>query len=364
MSMLNQEYDTMSAFGLTSRQTALMFSLELLCVRLDAASEKNVESKALKNQWLTDWKSFIENILDGQQLLEDEKTLVKAFKEELDSSSNKTWYYLIILEVVTFRAYTSLGHDRDKLYSKLKYADQVAFIKLIISEIGTGSPETADRFAKMYEKAINKGSGKTQKRAIKALSILAVGAITAATAGALAGPIAVSLFGSQFAGLGGAALVNACLAFAGGGAIAAGGAGMAGGIMTIVGGGALLGATGSGAAVTAFSLFARTTPEFALSQAAKLDVVLREIILNEQRDIKAAQDILKQYRDHIAELNKELSLMKSENEQNKSDIKNLTESIGYMERIFKDLTRFTSSYEIGLETTNHDGDEYEEEFEG
>lgn len=359
MSTLNQEYDTMSAFGLTPKQTALMFSLEVLCTRLDAASEKNVETKSLKDQWLTDWKLSIEKHLNSQQLKEDEKSLVEAFQEELGNSNSKTWYYLIILEAVTFRAYTSLGGDRDKLYSKLKYTDQVAYIKLLISEIGTGSPETADRYARMYEKAINKGAGKAQKRVIKALSVLAAGAITAATAGALAGPISVALFGSQFAGLGGAALVNACLAFIGGGAIAAGGAGIAGGVLTIVGGGALLGAAGGGATVTVFSLIARATPELALSQAAKLDVVLREIILNEQQDIKAAQDILKKYKDHIAELNKELSLLKSENEQNKSDIKNLTESIGYMERIFKDLMRFTSSFEVGIETTNYTGDEIE-----
>ena len=65
--------------------------------------------------------------------------------------------------------------------------------------------------------------------------------VTIATAGALAGPIAVALVGSNFAGLSGAALTSACLAYLGGGAIAAGGAGMLGGTAVIVGGGAALG---------------------------------------------------------------------------------------------------------------------------
>ena len=53
--------------------------------------------------------------------------------------------------------------------------------------------------------------------------------------------IAVALVGSNFAGLHGAALTSACLAYLGGGAIAVGGLGMAGGTAAIVGGGAVLG---------------------------------------------------------------------------------------------------------------------------
>lgn len=74
----------------------------------------------------------------------------------------------------------------------------------------------------------------------------------------MAPAIAVTLVGSNFAGLSGAALTSACLAYVGGGAIAAGGLGMSGGIATIVGGGAILGlgvGAGVGSAVGAVSLW-------------------------------------------------------------------------------------------------------------
>jgi hypothetical protein len=57
--------------------------------------------------------------------------------------------------------------------------------------------------------------------------------ITIATAGVLAPAIAVALVGSNFAGLSGASLTSACLAYLGGGAIAIEGAGMAGGTIAI-----------------------------------------------------------------------------------------------------------------------------------
>ncbi|HZK01698.1 MAG TPA: hypothetical protein VFC96_02430, partial [Anaerovoracaceae bacterium] len=48
MAMLNQDYDTLSAFGLTPRQTCLMFSLEKLLARNDANQEKKVELRLSK----------------------------------------------------------------------------------------------------------------------------------------------------------------------------------------------------------------------------------------------------------------------------------------------------------------------------
>ena len=109
------------------------------------------------------------------------------------------------------------------------------------------------------------------KTVITSLSITAVIAIiTIATAGALSGPIAVALVGSNFAGLSGAALTSACLAYLGGGAIAVGGAGMLGGTIAIVGGGAALGigvGAGIGGAVGAVGLVGKKNT---IMQSAKL----------------------------------------------------------------------------------------------
>ena len=164
---------------------------------------------------------------------------------------------------------------------------------------------------------------KVTKIALGVVSTVAVAAIVAATAGVLAGPIAVALFGSQFVGLSGAALTAACLAMAGGGAIAIGGTGMIGGIAAIVGGGALLGMAGGGAAISAVTLFVASTPQLALTQAAKLEVVLKEIVLNAQKDIKSAQQVLENYRNQIMNLNSELAKIRLDSEKNKKTISNI-----------------------------------------
>lgn len=79
----------------------------------------------------------------------------------------------------------------------------------------------------------------------------------------------------------GAAAISAGLAALGGGAVAAGGFGMAGGIAVLVGGGSLLGAT-AGTAVGAS--IASLGSNAVLSEAAKLQVVLKEIVLAIQKD--------------------------------------------------------------------------------
>ena len=104
------------------------------------------------------------------------------------------------------------------------------------------------RLRKCYDRVIRE-LNEVLKNAFKSIAITAGVVIAAiATAGAFAPAIAVALVGSNFAGLSGAALTSACLAYLGGGAIAAGGLGMAGGTMAIVGGGAVLG-LGVGAGV-------------------------------------------------------------------------------------------------------------------
>lgn len=354
MVALHSDFDVLSAFGLTAEQTLFLFSLEKLLARKEVETDKDKKQAILKEDWINRWTTSVEQVLTNgndlpSHLISDQSALVDAFKNALSDSTVLTWYYLILLEAVTFRAYTPLGKDKasDKVYSKLHYKVPTDFLKELVTQVGIGSPDLIDRYLKMYNKAIRKGSGAAQKAAIKVLTVIAAGAVVAAGAGAFAGPIAVALFGADFAGLGGASLTAACLAFIGGGAIAAGGAGMAGGVLAIVGGGALLGVAGGGAAVAGFSLM-ESSPELALSQAAKLDVVLREIILNGQHDVKMAQSILERYKEQIANMQKEVERLKLEHDTDKNLIKNLARSIKYMEILYRDSETFTSSFGIGV----------------
>ena len=104
--------------------------------------------------------------------------------------------------------------DYDKIYSKLKFDvdKNYEYIKKILVSHKVLSAEKIDRLDKTYLKSMSKLSNKMGRLAM----IAAIAALAAAGAAVFAGPIAVALIGSQFAGLNGIALVNACLAMLGG----------------------------------------------------------------------------------------------------------------------------------------------------
>ena len=173
-------------------------------------------------------------------------------------------------------------------------------------------------------------------------------------AGAFAGPIAVMLFPSQVGKLAGAALVNACLAMAGGGAIAVGGGGMAAGVITIVGGGALLGLAGGGTLVGGINLLISSTPDLTLTQAAKLQVVLKEIILIAQKDIICAQEVLEIYKSNITNLSTHIKEQQLHKDKDHKTIKDMEKSLSYMEKAFKDMESFLTDFQGGNDDQNTD----------
>ena len=198
------------------------------------------------------------------------------------------------------------------------------------------------------------------KTTITAVSIGAGAALLIViTAGALAPQIAVLLVGSEFAGLSGAALTSACLAYLGGGAIAAGGLGMAGGTVAIVGGGAILG-LGAGATAGGITAVAGLSGKKAtIMQSAKLMVSVREIFLNEEKDVTYSTAVYERYVANIAEIEKDLVELrlkadvasKEEKKELKEKIKNAEESANAMRIAMKSMNKFISSYKVGLGIT-------------
>ena len=112
-----------------------------------------------------------------------------------------------------------------------------------------------------------------------------------------------------------------------------------------MGGGALLGLAGGGAIAGVNLLF--QSPDFTLTQAAKLETILQEVILNAQHDICSAQKIIAQYREQIGELTKRITILELENKQNKKDLDSIKISLKYMKTSCMDMNVFTSSFEIG-----------------
>ena len=129
-----------------------------------------------KEHWLEHWSACLQATMDDEITFYTYEELLDTVANEASSSINQTWFYLIMLEGTLFRAYTPLGEtkDADKHYQKLHYSDQTAFLKSLAKSSGLMDPVFVDRFKKTYQKTIDKLSGKMQKVALGAVSVLSL----------------------------------------------------------------------------------------------------------------------------------------------------------------------------------------------
>ncbi|MBE9249918.1 hypothetical protein IQ226_12235 [Dolichospermum sp. LEGE 00240] len=329
----------MKEFGLTLEQTRIMFSYQYNLVLADIEYESNFETKSLKRQWLSQWKESTELFLKGQinqenhsnsssNLITDFELLKKLVTEIKKDAENKLTLYIMFLEVVIFKPYYNLGNTNDDKYKNLKISDEYKLInklQVFARSLDLDS-DVVRRFKSNYNEAI-----KGIKGGLNPWLVGVLGAVALAITAAFFTPVIAGLLAPILApGLSGAAAVSAVLAALGGGAIAAGGLGMAGGFAVIVGGGAILGA---GAGVGVGALFAQS-PDSALTQAAKLEVVMKEIVLI-QKDIRLAQEVIKEQRQAIRSLEDERHDLILNKEQNKQKIENLEKAIEYLKNALK-----------------------------
>ena len=369
----------MDKLGLLLEQTEILYNLEYYKT-LNDIEHTNIpitgESvKELKTEWLQDWQKFISDGFESFTQVSGAKMHWYSMDELqrciAEQNPNKPWYRLILLESMLFEPYYPLGIEKDKKGNdvpckKYKHLNNPinGFKKgegdHFLNKQFTGKyceKEYVKRLRKSYDKRMNE-LNEVLKTVITSLSITAVIAIVAvATAGALAEPIAVALVGSNFAGLSGAALTSACLAYLGGGAIAAGGAGMLGGTIAIVGGGAALGlgvGAGVGGAVGSAGLLGKKNT---IMQSAKLLTSVREIFLNDEHDIEFSNSVYEQYLQNITEIEKglvELRLKKDvakgkEKKEIAETIKKAEESVEAMKVARKSMLKYNSSFAEGLQ---------------
>lgn len=364
--------------GLTVEQTEFLYNLEYYKTLNDIETTKQPINKDgiknLKNEWLDEWKTFITEGFASFIGIEG-ATLHWYSKQELikkieQNEPQKTWFRLVLLEAMLFEPYYPLGLEQDKKGNSIP---SKKYHPLQIPTCGY-SKNSGDayldsyfsgnyyhqgyikRLRKCYEKIVFE-----MKEVLKGLLIggaitAGIAIVTIATAGALAGPIAVALVGSNFAGLSGAALTSACLAYLGGGAIAAGGAGMLGGTAVIVGGGSVLGIGAGlcvGRAVGAAGLIGKQNT---ILQSAKLLVSVREIFLNDEHDTEYSDTVYEQYVQSIKDIENGLTELRlkadvangKEKKELKRQIKNAKESVEAMKIARKNLLKFKSSFKDGL----------------
>lgn len=366
--------------GLTLEQTEILYNLEYLTALNDIQAtkmpvgEENI--RALKQEWADEWKQTMSKGFASFVQI-DNAELHWYTKEELlervkNNNPNKVWFRLVLLEALLFEPYYPLTLEKDKkgndipsskynLLNKPLCGYSKANAEKYLDTIFDSSYYTKgyiERLSKCYGKVIRE-LNEVLKTAITTISIAAGITIAAiATAGAFAPAIAVVLAGSNFAGLSGAALTSACLAYLGGGAVAAGGLGMAGGTIAIVGGGAILGlgvGTGVGGAVGAAGVLGKKNT---ILQSAKLMVAIREIFLNDEHDLEYSNTVYEQYVNNIAEIEKglvelrlEMDIASGKNKKElKAKIKEAEEALDAMKIARKSMYKFQTSFESGLQT--------------
>ncbi|WP_419022867.1 hypothetical protein [Emergencia sp.] len=294
-------------------------------------------------------------------------------KKIVENNPTKIWLRLVLLEGMLFEPYYALGMEKDKKGNDVPSKKYDILNKPVVGYKENEGDEFLDsifpesfvpngyvkRLRKSYKKVMHE-LNEVLKTVITTISVTAgITLAVVVTAGAFAPAIATALVGSQFAGLSGAALTSACLAYLGGGAVAFGGLGMAGGTAAIVGGGAILGlgvGAGVGGAVGAVGLLGKKAT---IQQSAKLMVSVKEIFLNDEHDLEYSDTIYEQYVQKITEIEKGLVDLKlkadvaskEEKKKIKLEIKNAEESAEAMKIARKSMLKYKSSFEVGILTS-------------
>lgn len=366
-------------FGLTVEQTEILYNLEYCKTLNDIEKTKvlinNDKIISLKKEWIDEWKNYITVGFPG--FIGDDKAAIRWFdKDEMllkiqNGHPEEVWFRMVLLESMLFEPYYALGVEKDKKgndvpsrkYHELnnpingfKKSEGDEFLEVLFSDSSYYSKGYIKRLRKTYDKCLRE-LNEVLKATLTGVGITAgIALITVVTAGMFAPAIAVMLVGSNFAGLSGAALTSACLAYLGGGAIAFGGLGMAGGTAAIVGGGAILGlgvGAGVGGTVGAKAIVGK---QATIMQSAKLMVSVREIFLNDEHDIKYSNTVYEQYVNNAKDLEIELAKLKAqekvaskeEKKEMKNQIKELEDSLHAMKIAMNSMLKFNSAFEVGL----------------
>lgn len=372
------DYDKL---GLNEEQTAILYNLEYYKTLHDAYESKipvgGEKIRQMKLEWLNEWKGYMtkgfKGFMNNMNAELNWYSLEELHEKIRLNSSEKPWFRLVLLEAMLFEPYFPLKTETDKKGKEVP-SNKYSYINAPITGYKKSEgdryldsefsgrhkfPGYVKRLRKCYDKVCRE-MNEVLKTAITSITITAgVALVTIATAGALAKPIAVALVGSNFAGLSGAALTSACLAYLGGGAIAAGGLGMVGGTIAIVGGGAILGVgvgAGIGGATGAISLMGKKNT---ILQSAKLMVSVREVFMNDEKDLEYSKSVYEKYVQNITEIEKGLIELRlkanvadsKEKKELKTKIKSAEESVHAMKIAMKTMNKFISAYEVGMGTT-------------
>ena len=330
-------HEVLRDFALDAPTLSVLVSLQdkLIAADIEASPETAFwdddaakQAKVHKKTWRTLWQGLVKegftelNVKPPPEMWDANSKRLKSELTRLRESPDRLPAGLVLLELSSFGGYWPMK-EGDKRFKGLAHVSEAraAFLKEASRSLGFAE-DRGTELRDALTAAQRSISGFWFKMGIGVLAGLGLSALTLG----IAAPFIAGGIGAAM-GLSGAAAVSAGLAAIGGGAIAAGGFGMAGGMVVLVGGGAILGAGVGGVAGRAASAM---TAEAVLLSAAKLEVVLREFVLQGQRDIAQIQEILFAQRRSIQALEEEIDRLRVQGAAGKDRVANLEKSVKLM----------------------------------
>lgn len=346
---------------LNIEQTEILYNIEYFKTLYDIKTTQSIKQKKLKQEWVDEWKESITQ--NYSKFLNIENVEIKWYgitelvKKIEEMNPQEYWYRLVLVESIIFEPYFVLKVEKDKngndipasKYKGLKINSEKASDEYISRNFTKKyyDENYIKRLRKSYKKYLNYLK-EIVKNTIKTITMVAGATVTVALGlWQFAPKVAVTLVGSKFVGLSGAALTNACLAYLGGGAIAIGGAGMAGGTAVIVGGGAILGVGTTATTKTLIDKNALINKKNALVQSAKLLTSVYEIFICDENDIDFYNCVCKKYAENIKNLEKDnlknkekiKQLKGNEKDDLKHEIKSIEKYIDVMKNVEKEFLK-------------------------
>lgn len=325
----------LECLSLNEEQTRFLYSLELLKIEYDIRTAKSEAEKKGKITWKNEWIKCILRGLGKESrsasyFIRDAESLYRQMRDAYDKSVAKTWYYLIAFEAVLFKPYFPLLADKkaNRLWNNLKLSKDY-IMEEFCNHQKVVDKAMLEKMVREFNKYISKLSGKTLKTVAAILLTTAVSVATGGLASYFAPGIAVMIAGGGVVHLSGQALINASLAFVGGGSLAAGGLGMAGGAAVITGGGALLGMFGGGASTVA-AMVLLSTQGYVLRECAKLITFSSTVLIDEFLMRNTVSLIQKTIEKRIEEFGGQLAVMKATPKADKNAIKAITKNLDYL----------------------------------
>lgn len=336
--------DVLRDFSLDAGAASVLVTYQSKMTHKDVSGTNDSEKSRLKVRWHQRWRDTVQK---GFSELAKEDSYVETprmlgqeeLRREVEGlKGDRVKASLVLLELVCFEPYFPLDEDSPKAFKgiSLDKKQKEMFLRQASGDLGI-PPERVEQLQSAMRKATNSLTGRWWKMGLGVLAGLGLGALTLG----IAAPFVGGLVGAGM-GLYGAAATAAGLAAIGGGAVAAGGLGMAGGVAILVGGGALLGRGAGGMGGYFLSFLNYGT---ALVQSVKLEVALKEIILQGQYDVGKAQQILFQQRAAIQSLENKIDQLRLSGEEDESRIRDLEKALKVMQTALKrnqDLVRQAS----------------------